>query len=309
MRTAGPSTLPRSAAVACLLGAAFLWSLGGLLIKWISWDALAIAGARSLIAIPVILLYLGRPRFTWSPAQFGGAVAYAATVICFVLANKLTTAANAILLQYTAPLHVALLGGLLMGEWPKPVAWFALAGAMGGMLLFFMDGLDAGGLCGNLLALASGLSFASLIVTLRMQKDGSPIESVLLGNIITAVVCAPFVLRSAPPREGWVALAILGVFQLGLAYILYSAAIRRVTALEGVLVPVIEPLLNPLWVFLVLGEKPGPWAFAGGAVVLISVTLYSALYAGSNGTGDGLQASSVPASIALRTRSRNSEGS
>ncbi|RPI92494.1 MAG: DMT family transporter [Spirochaetales bacterium] len=309
MKTAGPSTLSRSAAVACLLGAAFLWSLGGLLIKWIPWDALAIAGARSIIAIPVILLYLGRPRFTWSPAQIGGAAAYAATVICFVLANKLTTAANAILLQYTAPLYVALLGGPLLGERAGAAAWAALAGTMGGMALFFMDGLGAGGLRGNLLALASGLSFALLIVMLRLQKDGSPIETVLLGNIVTAVVCAPFVFRTAPPVEGLAALVILGVFQLGAAYILYVAAIRRVTALEGVLIPVIEPLLNPLWVFLALGERPGPWAFAGGVLVLVSVTLYSAFRAGRNGAGNGGHGPSVGASIALRTSSRNSDGS
>lgn len=300
----GPSALPRGAALACLLGAAFLWSLGGLLIKSIPWGALAIAGARSCIAVPVILLYLRRPRFTWSAAQLTGAAAYAATVIFFVLANKLTTAANAILLQYTAPLYVAVMGALLLEERAGPVAWAALAGAMGGMALFFMDSLGEGGLCGNILALASGVSFAVLIVSLRMQKDGSPIESVLLGNLVTGVLCAPFMFRSAPPREGWAALAVLGVFQLGLAYILYSAAIRRVTALEAVLVPVIEPLLNPLWVFLLLGERPGPWALAGGAVVLVSVTLFSAFRARG-----GDQSPPAAPSIVRRTSSRNSAGS
>ncbi|HNU91851.1 MAG TPA: EamA family transporter [Spirochaetota bacterium] len=300
MNGTGEKTLPRSAALACLLGAAVLWSLAGLLIKSIDWDALAIAGARSAIAVPVLMIYIRRPRFTWSAAQITGAAAYTATVILFVLANKLTTAANAILLQYTAPLYVAVLGGLLLKERAGPGAWAALAGAMGGMFFFFMDSLGEGGLSGNILALASGLSFAVLIISLRMQKDGSPIESILLGNVITALLCAPFMFSQAPPREGLAPLAVLGIFQLGLAYILYSAAIRRVTALEAVLVPAVEPLLNPLWVFLALGETPGPWSFAGGAVVLFSVTAFSAFQA--RGT---VQA---PA-IMRRTISRKSAGS
>jgi len=269
-------TLESNAAHRRAVGLAFLagvlWSLGGLLIKQVEWNPLAISGARSAIASLVLLAFIRRPRFTWSRAQLGGAIAYTATVILFVAATKLTTAANAILLQYTAPVYAALLGTWFLKERVAWLDWLTIAVVLGGMALFFLDKLTAGGLWGNALSIASGVSYASMIVLLRAQKDGSPAESVLLGNVLTAVIGLPFMFQGALNATSWIGLLLLGVFQLGLSYVLYSTAIKHITALEAVLIPVVEPILNPLWVFLVMGEAPGRWALVGGAIVLAAVT-------------------------------------
>lgn len=252
---------------------AVLWSFGGLLIKLVDWNPLAIAGARSLIAALMMLALIRRPRLPRTFAQVAGAVAYAGTVILFVLANKLTTAANAILLQYTAPIYVALLGAWFLKERVGKADWLTIFLVLGGMLLFFVDDLEAGGLAGNLIALFSGVCFAVTIVCLRSQKSSSPLETVFWGNALTAVIGIPFM--SAPPQDGqsWLGLILLGIFQLGLSYILYTIAIKKVTALEGTLIPVIEPIMNPLLVFLALGESPGLWSIAGGSIVVVSITL------------------------------------
>ena len=258
--------------VGLALAAGVLWSLGGPLIKWVEWNPLAIAGARSAIAAVILLVVLRRPRITWSVAQVGGAMAYAATVILFVAATKLTTAANAILLQYTSPVYAALLGWWFLGERVTWGDWITIAVVIGGMLLFFLDRLTVGGMWGNVLALASGITFAGMTTLLRKQKDGSPLESVLMGNILTALIGLPFMFQGTPGGSTWVGLILLGVFQLGLSYVLYSEAIKRITALEAILVSVVEPILNPIWVLLVMHEAPGRWAILGGVVVLGAVT-------------------------------------
>jgi drug/metabolite transporter (DMT)-like permease len=276
---AGPLGGERPRAIGLLVLTAILWSTGGLLIKWVPGNPIAIAGARSAIASLLLLAFIRRPNFTWSFSQIGGAIAYAVTVMLFVSANKLTTAANAILLQYTSPVYVALLGTWFLGEETTWLDWVTIILTLGGMSLFFLDDLALGGFWGNILAIATGITFACLVVFLRRQKDGSPLESILLGNILAALIGLPFVLNSRPGLLGCIGLGLLGVFQLGLPYILYSLAIKSVTALEAILVPVIEPILSPLWVFLVMGEVPGPWALVGGLVVLASVTARCALAA------------------------------
>jgi len=242
------------------------------LIKSIDWPPMAIAAGRSIAAIPVLLACGGRQRFTFSPAQVGGAIAYAATVALFVFATRMTTAANAIFLQYTAPIYVAIIGRWYLGERPLPIDWWVIAVALGGIALFFLDRLTTSGFWGNIVALASALAFASLVVFLRKERTGSPINSVILGNIIVAIAGAPFLLRAPllQPRALWLVL-VLGVLQLGLSYALYAEAIKHVTALEAMLIPMIEPILNPVWVMLALGERPGPWAIVGGALVLGAV--------------------------------------
>lgn len=259
-------------AILFLVLAAVLWSLGGILIKWVEWNPVAIAGMRSGIAALLILTILRRPKLNWSVPQIGGAIAYAGTVILFVMANKLTTAANAILLQYTAPIYVALFGAWFLKERTSWLDWATIFCVLGGMVLFFLDDVSGGGLLGNILAVCSGLCFAALVLFMRKQKDESPMESVFWGNILTALIGLPFMFGSMPSASSWVGLLFLGVFQLGLSYILYSIAIKQVRALEAILIPVIEPILNPIWVFLLIGETPGPWALVGGIIVIISVT-------------------------------------
>jgi drug/metabolite transporter (DMT)-like permease len=265
----------RPKAILSLLLSAILWSSGGLFIKMVWWNPVAIAGLRSLIAMMVIVAYVRHPRFNWTLPQVGGAIAYAVTVTLFVIATKLTTAANAILLQYTAPVYVAFLGAWFLGERTRWFDWVSIVVVIGGMGLFFLDRLAPGGLLGNLLAIVSGISFAFLVLFMRKQKNESPFETIILGNLFTGLIALPFMFGSVPDVRSWIGLIFLGVIQLGLSYVLYSKAIRHVTALEAILIPGVEPILNPIWVFLMLGERPGRWALIGGLIVLILVTLRS----------------------------------
>ncbi|MGC8971272.1 MAG: DMT family transporter [bacterium] len=263
----------RTKAIIYLIITAVLWSLGGVLIKSVRWNPIAIAGARSAISSLLILAYIRKPKFTWSSDQVLAAIFYAGTVILFVTANKLTTAANAILLQYGAPIYVAILGSIILKEKATISDWITIAVVIFGMFLFFLDKLQPGSLLGNIVAILSGVAFALYIIFMRKQKDESPIESTLLGNILTAIIGLPFMLSSSPTGSSWIGIILLGTVQLGLSYILYSIAIKEVTALEAILIPIIEPILNPIWVFLAIGEAPGKWAFIGGAIILASVTL------------------------------------
>jgi drug/metabolite transporter (DMT)-like permease len=265
----------RYKAIIFLLLSAFLWSSGGLFIKLVSWNPVAISGLRSFISALVLLAYIRHPHFTWSFSQIGGAIAYAITVTLFVIATKLTTAANAILLQYTAPVYVAFLGAWILKERVLWFDWLIVLTVIGGMTLFFLDHLAPGNLLGNLCAILSGFSFAAFVLFMRKQKNESPVETVLLGNLLSGLFGLPFMFGSMPGALSWLGLIFLGVVQLGLSYILYSEAIKHVTALEAILIPGIEPILNPVWVFLMLGERPGKWALVGGFVVLMSVTIRS----------------------------------
>lgn len=263
----------RTVSLLLLAATAILWSFGGLLIKLVQWNPIAIAGMRSLIAALLLLAIIRHPKLPRSLPQFAGILAYAATVILFVLANKLTTAANAILLQYTAPVYVALLGAWFLKERVSKTDWATIFLVLGGMVLFFLDDLKGGGLAGNIVALLSGFSFAIMIISLRSQKSASPLETVFWGNVMTAVIGIPFMIGPLPTAKSWLGLILLGIFQLGLSYILYTIAIRKVTALEGILIPVIEPIMNPILVLIVLNEIPGTWSIAGGILVLISITV------------------------------------
>jgi len=264
--------MSRSKSLGLLLAAAVLWSLGGLLIKLAPWPPLAIAGGRSVIAALLFYAVRGGERTKWSWPLAGGTLAYAATVTTFVAATRLTTAANAILLQYTAPIYVALLGAWILKEKTKKSDWIVLLFVVAGMFLFFLDDLSPGDMLGNLIAILSGVSFAIMVIFLRLQKDGSPMESVFYGNVLTFIIGLPFMFGTPPGLTGMAAILLLGLFQLGLSYLLYVAAIRHVTALEAVLVPVIEPVLNPIWVLLIIGEVPGFYAIVGGFVVIASIT-------------------------------------
>jgi len=265
--------------VALLLAAALGWSLAGILFKLVDWPPLAAAGGRGLIAALFLMTVMGRRlRFTLAPVQLGAALAYAGCTVLFAVANKLTTAANAILLQYTAPVWVALFGAWLLNERATRADWLAIAASFLGLALFLYDGLRLKNLTGILIALGSGVFFAAMIMLLRKQKDGSPVESIILGNLLGFLIGAPAIWSAGLPSGGSTgALVVLGVVQLGIPYLLYARAIRHVTALEAVLIPVIEPILNPVWVMLVVGEQPSGLALAGGVIVLGAATLRAVL--------------------------------
>lgn len=263
-------------AVGLLALAALCWSLGGLLIKNVAefWPGLAVSGGRGAIAALFLLVTNRGLRFTFSRAQIIGAVGYASCTIAFCTATTLTTAANAILLQYTAPVWIALFGAWFLGERATRMDWITIAAVLGGMTLFFAGRLDLTAVLGNSLAALSGICFAAMTMALRKQKDTSAVESIILGNALAFLVGLPWILKSpALPAAGWASLAALGIVQLGVSYWLYARAIKHVTALEAVLIPVIEPILNPVWVLIIRGEKPGTLALLGGAIVLTAVTL------------------------------------
>lgn len=274
-----PALERRTRAILFLVISATLWSTGGVLIKWIDWHPLAISGTRSAFAAALMWAVLRRPRFTWSPAQIGGALAYAATVLLYVSAVKQTTAANAILLQYTAPVWVAVFSAGFLGERVRRLDWLTIGLTLGGLLLFFREGLASESLWGDLLATLSGVTMAWMSLFLRKQKDGSPVESIVLGNAIAAVVGLPFAWGQAPTAQGWLGLVLLGVVQLGLSYLLYTAAIKEVSALEATLFSTLEPILSPVWVWLLIGERPGGWALAGGGLVVGAILMRATLYA------------------------------
>jgi len=267
----------RGKALLALTACALLWSTGGLLIKIVDWNPFALAGVRSLIGGLLILAVLRRPHFTWSFAQVAGAVCYAACMVLFVAANKLTTAANAILLQYTAPIYAAVFGWILLREKATLVDWATIVAVLAGMVLFFMDRLGRGGVAGNLLAISSGIFFAGSMVALRRQKDGSPLESLLLSHAITFVVSIPFLWGPLPGARSLAGLAFLGVFQIGIPSFLLTYGVKRVTALQTLLTTVLEPIFNPIWVFLILGETPGRRALMGGIIILLAVTARSVI--------------------------------
>ena len=254
--------------VLLLLATAILWSLGGVLIKSIDLNPVAIAGARSVIA--AVIMSLAMPgilrKISWHVIP--GAIAYAATVFLFVVATKLTTAANAIFLQYTAPIYIAMISPWFLGEWTTWHDWLLVLFALSGVGLFFLDQLSLQGLSGVIAALGSGVAFAWLTVLMRRQKDGSPEAVVLLGNLVTFLIALPWVFPIVRIEENGSRLLLLGVAQLAIPYLLYSRAIRHVRALDASIVSIIEPILNPLWVMLATGERPGFWSIVGGSIVL-----------------------------------------
>lgn len=257
-----------------LAGTAFFWSLAGLFIKLVDWNPFAIAAGRSVVAALFLWAVVKRPRFTFSLPQLGAAVSYALTMLAFVYANKHTSSANAILLQYGAPIYTAILASILVKERPRAEHVVGFAAIAAGMGLFFVDQIGGGSPVGDLVAVGSGISFAFYFVFMRMQKEGSPQESNILAHIITAAAAGTVSLFLPPPVLSGGAIAAilgLGVVQLGLASVLFAWGIKRVPAMEGILIAGLEPIFNPLWVFLALGERPSRNALIGGAIILVAV--------------------------------------
>ena len=258
-----------------MVAASVCWSFGGLCIKFIPWDAMTIVGLRALLAAVVFAIYRRSVRVKFTPGNVAAAGCLAATTILFVFANKLTTAAAAILLQFTAPIFIILLELALYRKKPKAGELVAVSVTVMGMLLFFAGRLDGGKLLGNLLAIASGLTFAGVFVCNKMPGVDTE-QSAFLGFLINAVIGLPFVvLGVTPDAVAWGSAAFLGIVQVGLAYVFFSLGIRRTPALRANLITAMEPVLNPVWVAIATGEAPGAFAVAGGAVIFLTVVLYN----------------------------------
>ncbi len=255
--------------------ASLLWSIAGLFIKFINWPPLAIASARSLLASLVFIIYFGKRLFVRpNLVTLISGLALALTQTLFVTANKMTTATNAIMLQYTAPVFVVLINTAIYKIRPQRRELLALFGTMAGVVLFFVDKIEGGGLAGNLIAVFTGLTFATVFV-LNSRPNCQVPTALMLGQLGTFLIGLPQLLmldQSLLEQKAVLSILILGIFQLGVAYIIFQAGIRRTTPLNASLLSVVEPLMNPVWVFLALGEKPGSLALAG-AVIIISAVL------------------------------------
>ncbi|MHC1786779.1 MAG: DMT family transporter [Christensenellales bacterium] len=262
-----------------ILLAAVLWSAAGIASKFIPWGPLSIACLRG--AIGALVLGLANRRFFFKPnkAVWLGALATLSTSVLFMIANKLTTAANAIVLQYLAPAIVILLSALSTGTRPSRRDVMMVAVAMLGIGLFFFDHLGSGALLGDLLAILSSFTFALVFFANRLP-GANALQASYLGQLLHVLLFpALFFDRGFSLAEPTVLLVMLlmGALQTGLAYVAFAKGIRRTAAVPASIIAMIEPVLNPLWVFLLMGERPSALALLGAAIVLLATTVYNIL--------------------------------
>ncbi len=275
-----------------IAAAALLWSTGGLAIKLVPLPALGVVFWRSFVSGVFLLLVFRPSRERWRHAAPSTVAVYALMILTFVTATKMTTAANAIFLQYTGPLYVLVLAPVLLREPFRKLDAAAVGVALAGMSLFFVGRLDPGALAGNLVAVASGLFFGLTILLLRRDASGDAIPSVIAGNLAAAAIALPFAKGSlALDAKGAGLVLFLGVVQMGVSYVLFVKGLRTVPAAEASLLGMLEPMFNPLWAYLGLGERPSAWASVGGAVVLAAVAGRTIL-----GARSGAAASATPPS-------------
>lgn len=262
-------------ALLLLFISAILWSTGGFLIKQTTWSPMAVVGVRSFIACLLILAVVKKIKFKKNIYFIGALLGYAGTGVFFVSSTMLTTAANAILLQYVAPVYVAFLAIFLLREKLK---WFDLAAMLlvvTGIAFFFINEISDAQMIGNLIGIATGVSFAVFIVCSKKNSDIQPVHAVFWGNLFTVIIALPFIRGGVTDFNGFIPVLIMGLFQLGLSYILYAYAIQRVSSMQAAVIPSIEPVLNPIFVFFIIGEAPSLPAVIGGIFILGAVTFHS----------------------------------
>lgn len=268
--------MSRKRAMFYVLICALLWSTGGVLVKLIDANAFTIAGWRSLIALPV-LLFIYRPKMLrFTKKVWLIALSLTFTGVLFVLANKLTTAANAIVLQYCSPVFIIAMNAAFYKERVKKSDVLASVGCMAGMTLFFLDELSPGNMLGNIIAIISGVTNALLFVWMnRTDEDRGTIA--IAAQIETIVLCLPFMILFPPAftLKMAVALVALGAFQRGLSMVIYAKASGNCSSMDAILISMAEPLCNPILVMLFFHEIPGKFALAGGAVVIATVLLWN----------------------------------
>lgn len=257
---------------------AVLWSIGGIFIKLISWSPLLIAGVRSLIAAAVVESYMFYKKTPIKICKYsiGAGIGLSGCCICFVVANKLTTAANAIVLQYSAPVFILIISALIFQQKLRKKEIMAVAGTMFGIVLFFFDQLSPGNILGNFIAILAGIFLAVMFVMVGQggNDDSIRMSGILFAHLLTAVIGIPVGIMGTVSVSGMEIfyILILGIFQLGIPYVLYGIASRECPPLACSLIGMLEPLLNPVWVFIFAGEAPGIFALVGAIVIIGVVT-------------------------------------
>lgn len=270
-----------------VLSAVLLWSTGGVLIKLTEFDSFAVNLGRSAFAAIVVAAFTYRKGLKLDLFTFFTSFLYAGTLSAFVYATKNTTAANAIFLQYTAPVYIMLLSPFILGDKFRFQDLGTVAACLVGMSLFFVQAPAADArfalnpFAGNVAGLISGVFFGLYFIFLRHPRSlkGNPAVSVFYGNILVVLMMAPFVIQNPPATISLIdgaAIVFLGVFQIGFAYLLFTYGVAGgVRSLDASIIGFLEPLFNPVWVFVFLGERPSGWALLGGAVIIAAVAIHS----------------------------------
>lgn len=270
--------MTRNKAIFEILLCSALWSIAGIFMKWIPWSAFVIAGLRSLLAGSVALIYMRATKLKVVLSRYSacGAVSLCATMTLFCLANKTTTAANAIVLQFTAPIWIMMISALFMHKRFSKADVLAVVFTFGGIALFFADGLGRGNTLGNMIALASGLTFACYYITLGGCPENERTSAIVFANALTFLIGLPFMVATKPQFSAVPVLLIvvLGVFQLGIPYVLLAHGSGWCPPLVCSLLGALEPLLNPVWVAIFDGEMPGVLAILGGVIVIATITVW-----------------------------------
>lgn len=256
-----------------ILMTALLWSTGGVLIKYIPGNPVMINGARSLIALVFFWAYKKSIKIHFNSKIVAAAICLVLTNLLYVIANKLTTAANAIVLQYTAPIFVLIWDCIYRKKFPKKHQILVVAMAFSGMVLFFFDQLDGGALLGNIIAITAGLCFSGVFF-INSLPEASGDDASMLAFGLSFLIAIPFLdgLGSLN-MTGIIALTVLGVFQVGLAYMLFAKGARLTTPVSASLIGLLEAVLNPVWVFLFYGEAMGKYALFGAIIILTAVVI------------------------------------
>jgi drug/metabolite transporter (DMT)-like permease len=263
-----------------VLAAVFIWSTGGMLIKLTSLDAYQVTFFRSLLAALTVLIATRRNGLRINAFGVLGSVIYATLLFLFVWATKHGTAANAIFLQYTAPVYILILAPFIIGEKFHLRDIVTVVFCIGGMSLFFVGRLDTTAYMANIAALGSGIFLGLYIMLLRHPRalGMNSTITVIYGNFLLALLTAPAGIAAIPTLtlKDIIAVSLLGIVQIGLAYILFIKGVTGGTRpLDASIIGFIEPLLNPVWVFLVLGEQPSSWALVGGTIIIVTVAAHT----------------------------------
>ena len=264
-----------------MVACAVMWSIGGILMKYIDCNPFFIAGGRSLISSMVVLLYMytSKMKVQFNRQSVPAGLSLCGCVTCFVCANKMTTAANAIVLQYVSPAVVLIISALFLGQKLRKMEVGVVALTFSGILLFFMDELDLGSMAGNFVAIISGTFMGAMFIfNAKIDDMAVKMSGILFAHMMTALIGLPVGIVSGHVNlDGRAALflIVLGIVQLGIPYVLFAKASSLISPLSCSLLGMIEPLLNPVWVALFYGEIPGIFALTGGIIVLGAVIFYN----------------------------------
>lgn len=270
-----------TAATLEMLLCAALWSVAGIFIKLIPWNGFAVAGMRSLIAAATFAVYMliTKKRYIFNKRTLLGGLFAGSVYTCFAVANKLTTAANAIVLQFTSPVFIVVFSAIFLKEKIRRQDLYVVFATLIGIALFFFDQLKPGYIIGNFVAIAAGMFMAGMFIVVGNLEGEERFSAILNGQIFTFLVGLPFIIATKPvfTPVATASILVLGVFQLGISYILYVKATQYCPPLACCLLGALEPLLNPVWVLIFDGERPGLFALIGGVIVIVSITLWTLL--------------------------------